>query len=234
MRSYPAATEIHERKARKGRKGEGDSEAPSVRQLPPGEMSEGDETEAVLAEFAATAAEIAPAEEAATAAEAAPPVEATPPLDPAPAAEATPAPPVEEVPARTDFQQPPGAAPGLSPTPPARAAPVASADELSAIRAAWNAPESERPAPTRQIVLQMLEGGPGLVVRNMSEPVLRVSVDLGGWIALEPAARHSFAVTKGSHRILVADASGVELARISCLVAETALCSAEIWPRAEK
>lgn len=217
MKSYPAAGEVRKQKRRKG---SGADDAPSVPEV--ASAGPGD-TESVLAAFESAAREVE-----------------APPL-PEEEAPATPA-PIEDVSNHQDFQGDTGgpisAATPTSPSadPPASGAaiPVApppTPEQLAAIRALWDAPAESRAVPTRQVVLQMLDGGPGLVVRNMSEPAVRVSVNLNGWTPLEPGERRSFDVGKGSHRILVTNADGVEVARISCLVGATALCNAEIWPK---
>lgn len=82
----------------------------------------------------------------------------------------------------------------------------------------WSAPAQP---PSRQVVLQMLAGTPGVDVRNGTRERLVVSVDLSDWVELAAGQEHAFDVGPGSHRILVATPGGAELARASVLVSSS-------------
>ena len=227
LKSYPKAGEVHAQKKRKTDPKQG--EVPSVPRVADTETGD---TDAVIAAFEAAAKDAPPSAQRAEAA----PTPTEPTAIPAREPAVPIAPPVEDIPARDDFEKAQAILPAKAPVaagdgPQAAAAAAASPEELTAIRALWSMSEELRPAPTRQVVLQMLEGGPRLAVRNMSEPGIRVSIDLGGWIPLEPAERHEVAVERGSHRILVVDAAGTEITRGSVVIGSGALASAEIWPR---
>ncbi len=121
---------------------------------------------------------------------------------------------------------------GATPPPPSRAAAPAAVSGTGGgpdAVAMWNVAPAQRPAARRQVVLQMLDGGPGVTVRNAAPPDILVSVDLGAWTRLALGEQARFDVGPGSHRILVSSLDGVELTRSNVLVS-SALASAEIWP----
>ena len=240
LRAYPRVDEVH--KVRKGKKGSEPGESA------PQPSDDTEEAEAAIARFEQVAAggEAAAGAEAAEAGPGAArhePTEAELAAIAARAdagtarASATPAPaeptPVEDVTHRDEFAG--GATPVeapeavADPVPPP--APALSPDEeLRQIDALWRSAPGTRPAPTRQVVFQMLDGGPGIVLRNMSEPAVRISVDLGPWMRLDAAERREVPAGTGAHRILVVDDEGVEIARASCIVGEGRLAMAEVWP----
>ena len=95
-----------------------------------------------------------------------------------------------------------------------------------------DAAAASRPAPTRQVVLQVLDGGPALSVRNMADPTVRVSVDGQPFVVLAAGEERLVGVEAGSHRILVADEREPrELARASVIVSGASKVAVEVWPK---
>lgn len=230
LRQYPRAGVVH--KARKAGRG-GAERGPSA---PLPEDDAPGETDAIIAEFEKVAKDDADVNLLEPA-----PAAATPEPGAATPEPGTEAPVVEDVAPRNEFNGAGGLAarasdgevlaPDVAAAAPAavEAAPPAPG-LLAEIRALWDVPAAQRPPATRQIVFQMLDGGPGIVVRNMSEPAVRVSLDLGPWIQIEAGARRDLGAAAGSHRILVSSADGVEIARASCIVGARSLAMAEVWP----
>lgn len=118
--------------------------------------------------------------------------------------------------------EPAGARPPTSAT-----ATIGSTDTIVAPppAAAWQSPPA---AASRQFVLQMLDGGPGVVVRSMVPEDVLVSVDLGAWSRLRQGEQVRVETGPGSHRILALSVDGRELARTSVLVSDS-LATAELW-----
>jgi hypothetical protein len=97
-------------------------------------------------------------------------------------------------------------------------------------KAAWRTPLEMRPAPTRQVIFQMLDGGPSVAVRNVADPDFRVSIDDAPWSTLSAGGMLTVPVAAGSHRILAIGADGREVARASCIVSADRMAVAELWP----
>jgi hypothetical protein len=224
FQDWPSSTTVRKLTRRQQRAHAASSEVAST----PAAVAEDEEASARAAfEKAAAAAAAAPADDAervegrddfapagpGLAADAASPVETAAPVATPPREAPVPEPPPPPVPA-------PAPAPSLAPPPPR-------SDDA---KASWDLPESSRPAPSAKLAMQMLPGGPALVVRNSTREPLRVSVELGAFATIAPDAEQRFEASSGSRRVLVVREDGAEAARVSVLLGPASLASVEILP----